>query len=124
MRWADPDIGSAAERLRWVYMNRDAAKTRAAAAAARIRTSYAPEEVGRLAREQLVRTLERTNVGRFRRLQRAQAAKTAKPTVPIPAEWYDAAYFEDGIKSNWRDGYTWASFAGVFTETAAFLADT
>src|SRR5262249_4597577 len=36
----------------------------------------------------------------------------------------DAAYFEDGIKSNWRDGYTWASFAGVFTETAAFLLDT
>jgi 2-polyprenyl-3-methyl-5-hydroxy-6-metoxy-1,4-benzoquinol methylase len=123
MRWAEPDILSAAERLRWVYMNRDAARTRAAAAAVRIRERYAPEAVGHLAREQLVRTLQRTNVSRFRRLQRARLATSAKPPVPIPGDWYDAGYFEDGIKSNWRDGYTWASFAGVFSETAAFLAD-
>jgi 2-polyprenyl-3-methyl-5-hydroxy-6-metoxy-1,4-benzoquinol methylase len=123
MRWADPDVGVAADRLRWVYMNRDAARTRAAEAASRIQARYAAPEVGRLAKEQLVRTLERSNATRFRRLQRAHAAKTAKPPVPIPGEWYDAAYFDDGIKSNWRDGYTWSSFAGVFTEAAAFLAE-
>jgi len=124
MRWAEPDVRAASERLRWVYLNRDAAKARATDAARCIQARYAPAEVGHVAREQLVRTLQRTNLPRFRRLQRAQAATTATPPVPIPAGWYDAAYFEDGIKSNWRDGYTWASFAGVFTETAAFLLDT
>ena len=124
MRWAEPDVTSAAERLRWVYMHRDLAQARAAEAADRIRVSYSPEAVGHMAREELLRVLKRNNPGRFRRLVRALAAKSLKPPVPVPGEWYDAGYFEEGVKSNWQDGYTWASFAGVFTETAAFLTTT
>jgi len=124
MRWAEPDVISAADRLRWVCAHRDEARARAAAAAERIRASYSPESVGRMAREELVRILKRHNAGRFRRLIRACAATSLKPPVPIPGEWYDAGYFEEGIKSNWQEGYNWASFAGVFTETAAFLTTT
>ena len=124
MRWAEPDVTSAAERLRWVYLHRDVAQARAAEAADRIRVSYSPEAVGHMAREELLRVLRRNNPSRFRRLVRARAAKSLKPPLPIPGEWYDAGYFEEGIKSNWQDGYTWASFAGVFTETAAFLTAT
>ena len=124
MRWAEPDVLTAADRLRWVYAHRDAARARAAEAAARIRSTFAPEAVGHMAREELVRVLKRTNPGRFRRLRRAHATNTLKPPVPIPGEWYDAGYFEDGTKSNWVNGYNWTSFAGVFSETASFLVNT
>ena len=124
MRWAEPDVLSAADRLRWVYAHRDTARARSAEAAARIRSTFAPEAVGHMARRELEHLLKRTNPGRFRGLLRAQAATSLKPPVPIPGEWYDAGYFEDGIKSNWLNGYNWASFAGVFNETASFLINT
>jgi SAM-dependent methyltransferase len=42
--------------------------------------------------------------------------------VPIPGEWFDADYFEHGLKSNWTKGYHWRDFAGLFRQTAEFLA--
>ena len=48
----------------------------------------------------------------------------AAPSRPISGEWYDADYFEHGLKSNWEDGYTWTAFQGLFRDTAAFLAST
>jgi hypothetical protein len=42
----------------------------------------------------------------------------------VPPEWYDADYFERGVKSNWEHGYEWSSFSGLFRDTAAFLAET
>ncbi len=121
MRWAEPDVFTAADRLRWVYAHRDAARAHAAEAAERIRATFAPEAVGRMARDELIQILKRTNPSRLRRLLRANGETALKPPVPIPGEWYDAGYFEDGVKSNWVNGYNWKSFAGVFTETAAFL---
>jgi hypothetical protein len=43
------------------------------------------------------------------------------PAIPIPSDWYDADYFEHGLKSNWHRGYAWSSFQGLFVEAAAFL---
>jgi cyclopropane fatty-acyl-phospholipid synthase-like methyltransferase len=43
--------------------------------------------------------------------------------LPLPGEWYDADYFEHGLKSNWEDGYTWPRFKGVFEESAAYLKE-
>jgi len=68
--------------------------------------------------------LRRTNASRWQRLRKAQISTELRPPVPIPGAWYDAGYFETGTKSNWQDGYTWPSFAGVFTEAARFLTAT
>jgi 2-polyprenyl-3-methyl-5-hydroxy-6-metoxy-1,4-benzoquinol methylase len=122
MRWAQPDVGVASSKLRWIYEHHDEARHRAAGAVAQIRAAYSKERVGATARDALVRLLERTNRPRGRHVRKACAARLLRPPVPIPGEWYDRAYFEEGTKSNWPDGYQWRSFAGVFTETAAFLA--
>src|SRR5262249_3752849 len=52
-----------------------------------------------------------------------ERATLVKPTPPIPGEWYDADYFEFGLKSNWDQGYTWPLFKGVFENTAAYLLE-
>lgn len=124
MRWADPDVGGAIDRLRWVDEHRDQARTRAATAAERLRDVYSPSNVGGLARDELLRVLKRSNPGRFTQMRRALAARTLRPPVPIPGQWYDRGYFEEGTKSNWEHGYHWSAFGGLFTETARFLAST
>jgi 2-polyprenyl-3-methyl-5-hydroxy-6-metoxy-1,4-benzoquinol methylase len=124
MRWAQPDVGAASGKLRWIYEHRDEARQRATGAVDQIRSAYSPERVGTTARDALVKLLERTNAPRGRRVRKAYSARRLRPTIPIPGDWYDRGYFEDGTKSNWPDGYQWQSFAGVFTETAAFLAST
>lgn len=35
------------------------------------------------------------------------------PKLPIPGDWYDADYFENGTKSYWKNGYTWPLFKSV-----------
>jgi SAM-dependent methyltransferase len=45
------------------------------------------------------------------------------PAQPIPHDWYDRDYFENGVKSNWTHGYGWPQFRGVFTDAAACLAE-
>jgi 2-polyprenyl-3-methyl-5-hydroxy-6-metoxy-1,4-benzoquinol methylase len=124
MRWADPDVAGAIDRLRWVDEHREIARTRAGAAAERLREMYSSEHVGGLARDELMRILKRTNGPRFAGLRKAIAARTLGPPIPIPGDWYDAGYFEDGTKSNWHDGYHWKGFGGLFTETARFLTTT
>jgi 2-polyprenyl-3-methyl-5-hydroxy-6-metoxy-1,4-benzoquinol methylase/glycosyltransferase involved in cell wall biosynthesis len=124
MKWAQPDVGGAVIALRHVYADRTAARARAARGAERILRMYSPEAVGAIARAELMQLLRRSDAARWQRVHRLETQRLHKPPVPIPGTWYDRGYFEDGTKSNWHDGYTWSSFAGVFTETAAFLAST
>ncbi len=64
MRWASPDVGHAAELMRYVFENRDAVSQRAERAACKLRALYSPASVGRMARERLTSLLER-NQGVF-----------------------------------------------------------
>jgi ADP-heptose:LPS heptosyltransferase/SAM-dependent methyltransferase len=123
MRWAEPDFNEAMRRLRWVYDNRDSAREKAQAAAAPLRERYAPEAIGELARERLLDLLKRRDRPRWQQLRSTRSgAPPPPPPQPIPGEWYDADYFEHGIKSNWEDGYSWPAFQGLFRETAGFLS--
>jgi 2-polyprenyl-3-methyl-5-hydroxy-6-metoxy-1,4-benzoquinol methylase len=124
MHWADPDVEEAARRLRWVAEHREEAKRRAVEAAAGLNRRYAPEEIGLLARSRLVDLLRRTNRARYEQVRRADDTATLAPSKPVPGAWYDADYFEHGIKSNWDSGYRWPAFQKLFRETAAFLAAT
>lgn len=124
MRWAQPDLKNAVAALRHVYGHGTEAHARATTAAEHVRRTYSPQSVGAAARERLLQLLRRTNAPRWQRLRKAQVSAELRPSPPIPGSWYDAGYFEAGTKSNWEDGYTWPSFAGVFTETAQFLAST
>ena len=123
MRWAEPDLNRAAERMRWVFEHRESARDCAARSAARIREEFSLDRVGQLARDRLLELLRRHDAGRFRKLSRARDARRFQPPIPVPPEWYDADYFERGVKSNWEGGYHWADFAGLFRDTAAFLTE-
>jgi 2-polyprenyl-3-methyl-5-hydroxy-6-metoxy-1,4-benzoquinol methylase len=124
MRWAQPELPSAVAALRHIYEHRSEARARANSAADRIMRTYSPEAVGAAARQQLLQLLRRTNPARWQRIRKAQLATELRPSEPISGSWYDEGYFETGTKSNWQDGYTWASFAGVFSEAAQFLTST
>ena len=122
MRWADPDLDEAARRLQLVYSNRDAAREKAQGAAASLRERYAPEVIGELARTRLLDLLKRRDQPRWQQHRAADSTKGfAPPPQPIRAIWYDADYFEHGVKSNWRDGYTWSAFNGLFRDTASWV---
>jgi 2-polyprenyl-3-methyl-5-hydroxy-6-metoxy-1,4-benzoquinol methylase len=107
-----------------VLSQRDEVARRAAAQAEHLRDKFSLESVGTAARQRLQHLLRRTNPTKWQRLHTAERQGRLKPAVPIPGEWYDADYFEHGVKSNWREGYHWSSFSGLFRETAMFLADT
>jgi ADP-heptose:LPS heptosyltransferase/2-polyprenyl-3-methyl-5-hydroxy-6-metoxy-1,4-benzoquinol methylase/glycosyltransferase involved in cell wall biosynthesis len=121
MHWAAPDVGQAAERLRWVRDHREEAVRKAAEAAAGLNRRYALEEVGLLARGRLLELLRRTNPTRYQQLRMQEGRARLQPAAPVPASWYDADYFENGIKSNWTGGYSWTAFQRLFHDTAAFL---
>jgi hypothetical protein len=123
MKWAQPDIDDAVARMRWVYEHRDEARAAAAAAAENARVSYSPEAVGKLAHKRLIDLLERTDHKRWLELNESGTAYSEPESVPvpIPATWFDAAYFDLGLKSNWKQGYHWQHFGGLFRETANFL---
>ena len=121
MRWAEPDFAHAAEHMRWVYDHREAARQEAAAAAERIHRTYSLEAVGAMARERLMGLLRRTQPQKWGKLDRAGRIAQLKPAVPIPADWYDEDYFENGLKSNWEEGYSWPLFGDLFQQTAEFL---
>jgi len=76
-----------------------------------------------LARQRLLHLLRRTNPEKWQRLHTVDRQTRLKPPIPIPGEWYDADYFEHGLKSNWCNGYHWRDFAGLFRETAEFLTN-
>jgi ADP-heptose:LPS heptosyltransferase/2-polyprenyl-3-methyl-5-hydroxy-6-metoxy-1,4-benzoquinol methylase len=121
MHWAEPDLNDAARRLQWVYSHREIAREKASAAAAPLREHYAPEAIGELAKMRLLHLLRRHDHPRWQQYRSTRLRPPVAPPEPIPPDWYDADYFENGVKSNWEDGYTWASFSGLFRETAAFL---
>ena len=121
MQWADPDLGHASELMRWTYEHQEESCAMAQRASAAIRDSYSPRSVGELAKARLTALLRRARPERWRELPIAQRAQALAPSVPIRGDWYDADYFETGFKSNWTNGYTWASFSGVFRDAAGFL---
>ncbi|MBE9571493.1 MAG: glycosyltransferase [Proteobacteria bacterium] len=122
MQWAAPNIENAVARLRWVYENQEEAKICAERTAEEIQKNYTLEAVGKAAKQRLVQLLCRTQTRRGERLRQAERINL-HPTVPIPADWYDADYFEHGLKCNWENGYQWKTFAGLFRDTAMFLVD-
>src|SRR5215510_1272735 len=122
MHWAEPDLTHATELMRWVYANRASAREQALKATPSMQRSYSLEAVGALARERLLKLLKQPRLRMWERSERSARTHRLRPVIPIPAEWYDEDYFENGLKSNWNRGYTWPLFAGLFQETAAFLS--
>jgi ADP-heptose:LPS heptosyltransferase/2-polyprenyl-3-methyl-5-hydroxy-6-metoxy-1,4-benzoquinol methylase len=123
MRWAEPDLEASSRSTRAVYDRRDAAREQASKAAPRIEQDYSLETIGAQARGRLLNLLRHTNLQKFKRLEIAEKEQRLKPLIPIPGDWYDQDYFENGLKSNWERGYSWHQFSGLFTETAKFLTE-
>lgn len=123
MRWAEPDLGHAIEGLRWVHGNRVAARDRAAAAAAVLRSTYSQERIGAMAKARLAELLGRVNPPRLATIHREEREQHRPETFPIPGDWYDADYFEHGRKSNWLQGYRWTAFQGIFEAAAGYLVE-
>lgn len=123
MRWAEPDILHAAEGMKHLFERREEACAKAGEAGTRLQAAYAVESVGAVARNRLVSLLKRTNLAKWNTLERRERARRASAILPIPGDWYDADYFEHGLKSNWDGGYAWPQFKGVFEESAAYLKE-
>ena len=121
MKWAQPDVDDAVRRLRWVYEHRDEAGAAAREAAAGVQSRFSPEAIGKLGKTRLLNLLERTNRARWLELRSVEAQDRMPRSGPVPPDWFDADYFEHGLKSNWRQGYQWKQFEGLFRETADFL---
>ena len=121
MHWAEPDIGHAIELMRTVRSEPEAARSRAETAAKKLAQEYSLEAIGKRARQRLTELLHRSSIAKRPHLNGARQEKELRPAAPIPGEWFDADYFEHGRKSNWKSGYHWRDFAGLFRETAQFL---
>jgi ADP-heptose:LPS heptosyltransferase len=119
MNWAEPDVAQASEQLRGIYENREQARARAVEFSREVQRRYSLEAVGELARARLMELAARCRAGSNGHT--APAPARSLPPHPIPGDWYDADYFENGIKSNWSRGYRWKEFAGLFRDTAALL---
>lgn len=122
MRWAEPDIAHASEGMAWVHRNRDAAKARAMTAARKLQTEFSVEQVGALAKARLIELRDRANPPKPVAVRRAEPDRRPR-SLPIPGDWFDADYFEHGLKSNWDRGYHWPIFKSLFEDTAAYLAE-
>jgi 2-polyprenyl-3-methyl-5-hydroxy-6-metoxy-1,4-benzoquinol methylase len=123
MQWADPDLQHASELMRWTYGHQEEASARALRAAPETRESFSARRVGESARARMLSLIRMARPDRWKQVANGSLAKELAPPQPIPGEWYDSDYFETGLKSNWDGGYSWNSFAGLFEETARFLAD-
>jgi len=122
MHWAEPDTGHASEHMRTVRSRPEEARARAGEAAKKLAQEFSLEAIGKRARQRLTELLRRPNIVKRGLINGARQERDLRPTVPIPGEWFDADYFEHGRKSNWKNGYHWRDFAGLFRETAEFLA--
>ncbi len=125
MRWAEPDLAHASSRHATRLRTPGAGvRERGSQAADALRTTYSVGAVGARGR---ARSDGPPQSVRTRRSGRRSIGGSAWPrqsrSCPFPGEWYDADYFEHGLKSNWRDGYRWAQFKGVFEDTAAYLEE-
>jgi 2-polyprenyl-3-methyl-5-hydroxy-6-metoxy-1,4-benzoquinol methylase len=121
MRWAEPDVAEAALRLKWIFENRDEARRRAAECASSLNARYSMQQIGTSIRTRLIDLLQRTNPSRLQLIRKSLDSAQLRPSAPIPGVWYDADYFESGMKSNWTDGYRWNSFAGLFRDMASYV---
>jgi ADP-heptose:LPS heptosyltransferase/2-polyprenyl-3-methyl-5-hydroxy-6-metoxy-1,4-benzoquinol methylase len=121
MRWVEPDIAHAVEGLTWVYQNREAARGRARAAARELCSNFSLERVGAMAKARLLELLGQSNPQKLASIR--QDGRNLRPeSLPIPGDWFDADYFEHGLKSNWERGYSWPAFKGIFENAASYLA--
>jgi hypothetical protein len=117
MRWAEADLEHAGELMREAYRER----TNGRPAARRAWRDFSAIAVGHAARERLSELMRRTNPVKWQRVQRQRLAEIGRPAVPIPGAWFDADYFEHGVKSNWSRGYAWRDFGSLFEETAGYV---
>jgi hypothetical protein len=124
MKWAEPDTAHASDFMRAVRARPDEARARAAAAAESLAREFSLDAIGRRAQRRLIELLHRTDNAKWERISRAQRETQLRPPIPIPGEWFDADYFDHGLKSNWTSGYHWRDFAQLFRETAQFLVTT
>lgn len=123
MRWATPRLDAAADRMRWVFENYDEARSHAKRHRRRIITEYSAERVGAAAKSRLLDLLCQTQRSRGIYLKRLELADVERPDAPIPGAWYDSDYFEHGLKSNWREGYSWQLYGNLFRDTAKMLTE-
>jgi 2-polyprenyl-3-methyl-5-hydroxy-6-metoxy-1,4-benzoquinol methylase len=121
MQWADPDVVEAALRLRWIFDNRNEARRTAAECATALNERYSTRSIGATIKARLIDLMQRTNPARCHLVRKSLASRHVLPPVPIPGDWYDADYFEFGIKSNWTGGYRWNSFAKLFHDMASYV---
>lgn len=121
MRWAVPEIEHASECMQQMLQDSGAAVERSSAHAVVLRERYSLDRIGNNARNRLFQLLRRTNPDKWGRLHTRERQMRLRPPVPIPGSWYDADYFEHGLKSNWAGGYRWSDFSGLFRDTAVFL---
>ncbi len=123
MRWAEPDLTHAIEGMRWIYANRTLARERAAAAASTLRSVHALERIGEAAKARLLDLRAPPPPPSAAMPAKELLPVRAEPPVPIPGQWYDADYFENGRTSNWDRGYHWSLFQKVFRDAGAWLAE-
>ncbi|HEY4990222.1 MAG TPA: hypothetical protein VII09_10465, partial [Opitutaceae bacterium] len=121
MTWAQPDVGHAAELMREVLESPEDLGRRSLAVAEGLRARFSLETVGAAARARLLQLMRKTHRRKWERLRPLESHAGLAPPIPIPGSWYDADYFEHGLKSNWHEGYEWRNFGGLFRDTAAFL---
>jgi len=123
MHWAEPDIGDASAHIRQVYENPQRARERALQAAEALTKAFSLEAVGESAKGRLLALLKQANRAKWDSIERQEQGRRRPTVLPIPGDWYDADYFEHGLKSNWDRGYTWPLFKGVFEDTAKYLEE-
>jgi ADP-heptose:LPS heptosyltransferase/glycosyltransferase involved in cell wall biosynthesis/SAM-dependent methyltransferase len=121
MNWAEPDIIHATELMRAIRTEPEEPRKRATEAAKGLVRDFSLDAIGQRAKRRLFDLLRRTDNAKWERLDRAQRTGHLRPALPIPGEWFDADYFEHGVKSNWKNGYHWRDFASLFRDTAQFL---
>ncbi len=123
MSWAEPDVGHAGEGFKWIYEHRDAARAGAAEAGRLLSANFSLERIGAAAKERLLALLKQSNPKKLSAIRLQQIDRLRPAALPICGDWYDADYFEHGVKSNWERGYSWPLFKGVFESAAEYLAD-
>jgi len=123
MKWATPRLEDAVTRLRWAYTCDGEARREAQRTRESILQEYSLDAIGNAAKLRLLDVLCRVHPRRGQRLRSRLLTHELQPSGPIPGNWYDADYFEHGIKSNWLRGYHWTEFAGLFRETARLLVE-
>ena len=85
MRWAEPDVRHAAERMRWVYANREAPESKPQKPRRALQHAYALEAVGALARERLLQVLQRIQPHQWERLGRSARAPPSSARSSDPS---------------------------------------